>query len=207
MNPFDDLHAQSQTWNIQEDGIDISYDGTFLLPQDASRLLEALKSEVAWKRHVINTPGGPKTVPRMISWHADAGLPYSYSGITHKEAEWTPSLRELRDRLADVLGFRFNGVLANFYENERDSVAMHADDEDDMEEGAPIASVSLGETREFVVKHLSTGARHVVPLEHGSLLVMAGDTQKVARHGIPKAKRPCGPRINLTFRQTLRSSP
>jgi alkylated DNA repair dioxygenase AlkB len=44
----------------------------------------------------------------------------------------------------------------------------------------------------------------VIPLEHGSLIVMAGDTQKVSRHGIPKAKRSCGPRINLTFRKTLK---
>lgn len=202
MNPFDDIQEQSQTWAIQEDGIDLSYDGGFLTDEDASRLFEALKTEIAWKRHVINTPGGPKTVPRMISWHADEGLTYSYSGLTHQWQAWTPALLEIRDKLEKVLGVRFNGVLANFYENERDSVSPHADDEHDMEEGAPIASVSLGETRDFVVKHMQTGARHVAPLEHGSLLVMAGDTQKVARHAVPKSKRPCGPRINLTFRQT-----
>jgi len=201
VNPFDDIHAQSQVWALQEDGINIRYDGAFLSPEDASRLFEALKNEITWKRHVVNTPGGPKTVPRMISWHADEGLTYTYSGLTHQWQDWTPALLEVRDRLEERLGIRFNGVLANFYENERDSVSPHADDEDDMEERAPIASVSLGATREFVVKHLHTGARHVMPLEHGSLTVMAGDTQKVSRHGIPKAKKPCGPRINLTFRR------
>jgi alkylated DNA repair dioxygenase AlkB len=76
-----------------------------------------------------------------------------------------------------------------------------------MEEGAMIASVSLGETRDFVVKHMRTRQRHVMPLEHGSLLEMMGETQKVARHSIPKAKKPCGPRINLTFRQVVRTAP
>ena len=206
MNPFDEIDAQSQTWKIQEDGIDIRYDGSFIDPDDATRLFEALKNEIAWERHVINTPGGPKTVPRMISWHADEGLTYSYSGLLHRWQGWTPALADIRDRLIEKTGIRFNGVLANFYEDERDSVSPHADDETDMEENATIASVSLGEVRNFVVKHIHTGQRHVMPLEHGSLLEMAGRTQHVARHSIPKAKRPCGPRINLTFRQVVRSS-
>lgn len=201
MNPFDDIDTQSRSWTIKEDGLDLSYDGEFLGAEDATRLFEDLKTEITWERHVINTPGGPKTVPRMISWHADDGLTYSYSGITHSGQDWTPGLVELRDALFTRLGVRFNGVLANFYQDERDSVSPHADDETDMVEGALIAAVSLGDMREFVVKHHQTKQRHVIPLEHGSLLVMAGETQKVSNHAIPKAKRPCGPRISLTFRQ------
>ena len=202
MNPFDDIHTQSRKWSLNDHGIDITYDADFLSGDDADRLFEALKTEISWRRAVIHTPGGPKTVPRMISWHADEGLTYSYSGLTHGWQGWTPAMREIKD--AERLGTKFNGCLANFYENERDSVSMHSDDEDDMEDGAPIASISLGQLREFVVKHKETKARHVIPLEHGSLIVMAGDTQKVSRHGIPKAKRSCGPRINLTFRKTLK---
>lgn len=205
MNPFDDIHTKSRRWSLADEGIDITYDADFLAAGDADRLFEALKTEVDWQRAVVQTPGGPKTVPRMISWHADEGLTYSYSGLTHPWQEWTPAMREVKDRLEQRLGTRFNGCLANFYENERDSVSMHSDDEADMEAGAPIASVSLGSVREFVVKHKETKARHVIPLEHGSLIVMAGETQTVSRHGIPKARRSCGPRINLTFRRTLKT--
>jgi len=151
----------------------------------------------------MSTPWGPKTVPWMISWHADPGLTYSYSGLTHQWKEWTPALTEIRDHLLAKTGTSYNGCLANFYENERDSVSMHADDEEDMVEGASIASVSLGNMREFVVKHMVSKTRHVVPLEHGSLIEMSGSTQQVSRHGIPKSRRTCGPRINLTFRRTL----
>lgn len=205
MNPFEEIHTQSQRWHLKDEGIDIRYDGEFLSPGDADRLFEDLKTSIRWERKVVQTPGGPKTMPRMISWHADTGLTYTYVGVRHQWQDWTPALVEVRDRLQGVTGIRFNGVLANFYENERDSVSPHADDEDDMEEGFPIASVSLGATREFIVKHMTTGSRHVIPLEHGSLLVMGGETQKVSRHGIPKAKRTIGPRINLTFRRTRHS--
>ena len=40
-------------------------------------------------------------------------------------------------------------------------------------------------------------------LESESLLLMSGATQANWRHGINKLQRPCGPRINLTFRQIL----
>lgn len=203
MNPFDDIHTKSRKWRLVDEGIELDYDADFLTREDADRLFEALKTEIGWHRVVINTPGGPQTVPRMISWHADEGLTYSYSGLTHAWQDWTPALAEVRDRLEAKTGTRFNGCLANFYENERDSVSMHSDDEEDMEDGAPIASVSLGHVREFVVRHKETKARHVIPLEHGSLILMEGDTQKVSRHGVPKSRRTCGPRINLTFRRTL----
>jgi alkylated DNA repair dioxygenase AlkB len=37
-------------------------------------------------------------------------------------------------------------------------------------------------------------------LPHGSLLVMAGDTQHLYRHALPRTAREVAPRINLTFR-------
>jgi hypothetical protein len=33
---------------------------------------------------------------------------------------------------------------------------------------------------------------------------MQGDTQANWKHGIEKERRPCGPRVNLTFRRIIR---
>lgn len=203
MNPFDDIHTKSRQWSLEDDGIDVIYDADFIDPKDADRLFAILKTQIDWQRAVIQTPGGPKTVPRMISWHADPGLTYSYSGLKHSWQPWTEAMLEIKQALESRLDFAFNGCLANFYENERDSISMHSDDEVDLDAQAPIASVSLGAVREFVLKHKETKARHVIPLEHGSLVVMSGKTQDVSQHGIPKAKRSCGPRINLTFRRMV----
>jgi len=41
-------------------------------------------------------------------------------------------------------------------------------------------------------------------LAAGSLLLMKGETQHYWKHGIEKEKRPCGPRVNLTFRRIYR---
>lgn len=207
MNPFDEidaLGAMERQFRILDEGIDLAYDADFLAEEDADRLFKALLTELPWFRGTIRMGHGSVPVPRMTAWHADEGLVYSYSGLLHLWRDWTPSLAEIRDRIEAALGFRFNGVLANLYENERDSVSPHADDEKDLEPKSPIASVTLGTVRDFIVKHQRTGSRHVLPLGHGSLLVMGGDTQKVSQHAIPKSKQPCGPRINLTFRQAVK---
>jgi alkylated DNA repair dioxygenase AlkB len=65
-----------------------------------------------------------------------------------------------------------------------------------------IASVSLGATRRFVLKHRSEPERKLaLELPHGSLLVMRGDTQRHYRHALPRTAKPVGERINLTFRR------
>lgn len=65
-----------------------------------------------------------------------------------------------------------------------------------------IASVSLGATRRFVMKHREDASKALsLALPHGSLLVMAGTTQRFYRHALPRSARVDAPRINLTFRR------
>jgi len=204
VSPFDEIEAQSGSWRILDDGIDLSYEPGFVDPRAAEEIFAALHAGLPWEHHVLRTPAGPVAVPRRTSWHADDGLAYRYGSIRHEWRGWTPELMDMRRLVERHVGCRVNAVLANLYDDERSSVAMHADDEPDMDPTAPIVSVSLGATRDFVVRHVVAGARHVLPLEAGSLLVMAGATQRVSRHGVPKSKHPRGPRINLTFRTARR---
>ena len=67
-----------------------------------------------------------------------------------------------------------------------------------------IASLSLGATRRFVLKHRQQTLRKLVlELPPGSLLVMSGTTQRHYRHALPRTAKPVGERINLTFRRVL----
>ncbi|MCW0168581.1 alpha-ketoglutarate-dependent dioxygenase AlkB [Burkholderia pseudomallei] len=63
-----------------------------------------------------------------------------------------------------------------------------------------IASLSLGATRVFDLRHNETGVTHAYRLTNGSLLVMRGRTQHAWRHRVPKEPAVRGERINLTFR-------
>ncbi|WP_036822407.1 alpha-ketoglutarate-dependent dioxygenase AlkB family protein, partial [Photobacterium sanctipauli] len=85
----------------------------------------------------------------------------------------------------------------------RDYMGWHQDNEPELGHQPVIASVSLGEERRFVLKHLATGEKREYALSHGSLLVMAGALQTHWLHSVPKTQRPKKSRINLTFRTII----
>ena len=77
-------------------------------------------------------------------------------------------------------------------------------DEPELGEAPVIASLSLGAPRRFRLKHRRDSSQQLaLELGDGSLLVMRGPTQAHWVHGIPRTKKPVGPRINLTFRLLL----
>jgi alkylated DNA repair dioxygenase AlkB len=171
-------------------------------------LFEELAASLAWRQESIVLFGKRMLQPRLLAWYGDRGAVYRYSGVRHEPLPWTPALAELRRRIEAMTGAPFNSVLANFYRDHRDSMGLHADDEAELGARPVIASLSLGEQRVFRFKHRHRKDVKPVrlPLSDGSLLVMAGDTQANWKHEIPKQARPCGPRINLTFRQVLPDS-
>ena len=115
---------------------------------------------------------------------------------------WTRTIAKLRDDLAALVGVRFNSVLANLYRDGRDSVGWHSDDEPELGATPVIASLSFGATRTFRLRSRATRESALsIELAHGSLLVMAGDTQRLYQHALPKRAGVMRPRINLTFRR------
>jgi len=166
-------------------------------------LFERLKAGIPWEQRSIRIKGREIPQPRLISWHGEVG--YSYSGISMTQNPWTPLLESIRRNVERITGATYNSVLLNAYRHGRDSIGMHADDEPELGIRPTIASVSLGCERVFDMRRKDrTGSTVHIPLSHGSLLVMAGDTQRNWLHGIAKTDRDTGERINLTFRMTKR---
>jgi alkylated DNA repair dioxygenase AlkB len=171
-----------------------------------AQILRQLIADVAWRQEEIVVWRRKITQPRLIAWYGDSGRGYAYSGIRLNPLPWTPLLRDIKGCVEEAAGSRFNSVLLNYYRDERDSIGYHSDDEPELGERPIIASLSLGEERRFVLKHKTLKSVRPVRLSlaSGSLLLMQGDTQRHWRHGIPKESRPCGPRVNLTFRTIIR---
>ncbi|MGN2244123.1 alpha-ketoglutarate-dependent dioxygenase AlkB [Frateuria sp. GZRR33] len=95
----------------------------------------------------------------------------------------------------------FTSVGLNLYRDEHDSVAPHNDKLEDLVRGHPIVLLSLGATREMVIraKHPPRRVLHL-DLAAGSLLLMDYASQFHYDHGIPKQRTPMAPRISLAFR-------
>lgn len=185
----------------------LDHDAAWADPATADAWLDAVREETPWARERIRLFGREVDVPRLTAWVADDGVTYTYSGLTHEPSPWTPTLRAIRARLRATTGIDFNGVLLNRYRNGEDSMGWHADDEPELGRAPTIASVSLGATRTFQLKHRTRAdvARVDLDLAHGSLLVMRPPTQAHWLHQIPKRRGRGAPgeRINLTFRQMV----
>lgn len=163
-----------------------------------AEVLARLIAETAWRAETITLWGKQHAQPRLSAWYGDAR--YSYSGLTLDPLPFTPLQLRIKAAVEAATGRPFNSVLLNYYRNERDSMGMHSDDEPELGPEPAIASVSFGATRSFILKHRRSKQTLRLPLGDGSLLLMSGPTQENWTHGINKQTRPCGPRVNLTFR-------
>lgn len=189
--------------HLEIEDAEISFARQIDLGEPGKDVLLELVSDTPWRQEAVTIYGKRHMQPRLIAWYGDAGQSYSYSGIVLEPLPWTKTLSRLRDLVQDLVHERFNSVLLNYYRDHRDSMGFHSDDERELGPTPIIASVSLGATRTFVLKHKTRPELKPVRLElpSGSLLLMKGLTQKNWKHGIDKQSTPCGPRVNLTFRQ------
>jgi len=186
-------------------GAEVFYASTFDVRYEPQTLMHCLINQVPWRTENVVVWGKSYPQPRLIAWYGDAGRSYQYSGVTLEPLPWIEPLQVVRERVQHAVDCNFNSVLLNYYRDNRDSMGFHSDDEKELGYRPVIASISLGEERTFILKHKRDRAVKPVRLglESGSLLLMKGDTQANWKHGIEKEKRPCGPRVNLTFRRII----
>ena len=183
-------------------GARLAYDPEWLDAGAASALFAALRDGLPWERHRITVYGRSLEAPRLSCWIGDAA--YTYSGTRFDPHPWPEALAPVRERLERELHAGFNSVLANLYRDGNDRLGFHRDSEPELGPEPLIASVSLGAMRRFRLREREGRGSFGIDLEHGSLLVMSGATQRNWLHAVPPTARVVGPRINLTFRKVLR---
>ncbi len=203
MNVGADLFQTTQLERIPIEDAEVYYLPELPLAEPASLVLRSLIDETPWRTETVVVWGRKFLQPRLIAWYGDSGTAYTYSGIHLNPMPWTSTLRDIKVRIEAVSEESFNSVLLNYYRDHRDSMGLHSDDEPELGKRPIIASLSLGEERIFIFKHKSKPDLKPIRIRlgSGSLLLMKGETQQHWKHGIDKERRPCGPRVNLTFRR------
>lgn len=183
---------------------DLRYASGFLAPAEADQFMRQLLDGIEWQQHHVVVFGRSLPAPRLSAWHGSAAAHYTYSGLALEPRPWTAPLLALKTRTEAAADSPFNSVLLNQYRDGRDSMGWHSDDEPELGANPTIASLSLGGTRRFLLRHKHRTHPSVeIPLEHGALLIMRGPTQTYWQHQVPKTRRPCAPRLNLTFRRIV----
>ncbi|WP_276875285.1 alpha-ketoglutarate-dependent dioxygenase AlkB family protein [Chryseobacterium joostei] len=179
----------------------LEYRENFLSKEEADLLKDQLLQTASWEQRTQKMYDKMVLTPRLTAWYGDAQSYDSADNNTTKRNEWTPELYALKKRIEKEFGYQFNGVLLNFYRDNNDSVAWHRDKESRYGKRPVIASISLGQTRNFDFRKKDHHqSKYSLPLPNGSLLIMKGDLQENWEHRIAKSTIRMKERINLTFR-------
>lgn len=184
------------------DGI-VQYYGVALSTAQAGKYFECLLNTLDWKHDEAIIYGKHITTARKVAWHGDSPFAYTYSKTTKVAQPWTPELQELKALVEQQTGEQFNACLLNLYHDGSEGMSWHSDAEAQLKRNGAIASLSLGAERKFALKHKRSQYSTSLVLQHGSLLVMKGETQNHWLHRLPPTKTVHSPRINLTFRMMV----
>ena len=171
----------------------------FLNSIDAHDLYRTILENVPWKQDKLTLYGKTHLTPRMSCWMADPSLRYRYSNMTMHPTPWQKPLKKIAHAVGTHAGITFNSVLINHYRDGQDSNGWHSDNERELGPDPIVASLSLGGSRDFRLRHNETKQTHTINLTHGSLLVMHSGMQTHWQHTVPKRAH-AESRINLTFR-------
>jgi alkylated DNA repair dioxygenase AlkB len=162
-----------------------------------------LRGTIPWVQRSVTVWGKTYPQPRLTRWYGT--VPYVYSGLSWEPAPMPPLVDRIRERVELLSGAGFNSVLCNLYRDGQDCVGWHADDEPIFGGDPIVASVSFGAPRTFKLRPNKGKAKDEVSyvLSDGQLFVMGKGVQRAWKHSIPRTEKPCGERINLTFRLTV----
>ena len=194
-----DIEADPRHNHLPYDGT-VQYYGKVIQEMVADDYFEKLMQNIAWENDQAIIFGRQITTKRKVAWYGDQGYEYTYSNVNRYALPWTVELLELRQRVQQLTGERFNSCLLNLYHTGEEGMAWHSDDETDLKKNSAIASLSFGAERKFAFKHKQSKEKVELYLEHGSLLVMKDTTQSHWLHRLPPTKKVTTARINLTFR-------
>lgn len=194
-------------------------------PDERKRIFNELEKQVNYLTEPtltkIKINGKLHSIPRKQAAYGDSycngiAITYTYSGIKLTPMPWTdtPILHQILLCLNKITGYVYNFVLVNRYKDGNDKMGYHKDDEKEIDENIPIASLSFGQERVFSLKHQKIAfsksytredLRYNMILKDGMLLLMNPPTNQFWYHGIMRQSlKSCpNPRINLTFRKIL----
>jgi alkylated DNA repair dioxygenase AlkB len=167
---------------------------------EADQLYNNLLKTITWKNDEVIMYGKRIVTKRKIAWYGEDILTYNYPSLNANALSFTKELLEIKKKIELITDEKYNSCLLNLYHNGSEGLSWHSDDEACFKQNGAIASITLGAERKFAFKHKSTKEVVSLLLQHGSLLLMKGETQTHWLHSLPLTKKVNKPRINITFR-------
>ncbi len=173
--------------------------------------VDQMVRQVDFRTDEIRTNGASVTERRLTAWQGDDHVtPFAYSGKAMERDDWSPMVRHVRNQLWNLTGQYYDGCLLNLYHNGKSGMRYHSDPDQGMLWDYDTAVVSIGASRRFTFRSISTTAAGLQPQPH-SFIVMDSDVtymfnncQQLYQHCVKNAenKNETTSRISLVFKRT-----
>jgi len=152
------------------------------------------------KKHEIFIFGKYVEQPRYTQTY---GKDYIYSNTISKSIPFTKLLSKYLI-FVNKLDNNSNMALVNWYNNGKEYIGWHSDDEKQIKKCTPIISITFGAERDFQIREKKNKKNKIsIKLQNNSYLIMGGDFQDEFQHQLPRRLKCKEKRINITFREII----
>ena len=138
---------------------------------------------------------------RSVGFFSNQSVGYQYSGQIMNSQPLTDNLNNLLQDTNKLFQSNYNGILVNKYNDGKDYIGPHSDDESALDKSGVVA-ISFGESRKFRIRNKKDKKIVMdIPTKEGVYLQMGGAFQKEFTHEIPKQLKIKNTRYSFTFRK------
>jgi len=140
---------------------------------------------------------------RDVGFFSNVSKGYKYSGQIMASQPLTDKMDQIIRYVNKCYKTNYNSILINKYNDGRDYISKHSDDENGLEKSG-VVGISYGAVRTFRIRKKDTNEIQAnISLQPYSMVQMAGDFQKEFTHEIPIEKQVKNSRISFTFRNHI----
>lgn len=189
----------------------------FLPEAEADEILQKLlpTGELDW--NILQNVKHGSTLPRLTAYQSSRNEyghipayrcadPQPWHG-QYETKPWSPTVKHVRELVQKAARHGFNWSRILCYRDGQDGMGFHSDKCLDIRDGSYIASLSLGQTREYELKP-KVGAKHhpallpqKIVLRHNTLFLLGPETNRLFLHSVKKSNGTVmQPRLSVTFR-------
>ncbi|CAK9060867.1 Esterase AAEL000016, partial [Durusdinium trenchii] len=118
----------------------------------------------------------------------------------------SPTVKELCAKVNERTGFTFNHAVVLYYADGNECIGFHKDKTLDLDDLAPIVSISLGRPgRPYLLRDdiFKPTMQQEIFLTHGALLQLGPETNSHYYHAVRQTESATGARVSVTFRRVL----
>jgi len=146
-----------------------------------------------WRTQKIKMCGRWVEQARQTFAYSKKGETYTYSGLTMNPVKYDEKIEFIQKKIKNLCNQECDYYLCNKYNNLKNYISEHSDDESDLDKNSSIVSISLGQRRRFVIKipkHLSTENPRkpilIINMNHGDIIEMCSGFQSRYTHSVPR---------------------